>query len=161
MAGTSVNTIAATAGLRSSSVFFHYPTKDALVDAMLAEGIRAALAYLDDALPGADDPDARLRAAIRAHANAVYDIPHHTRAVLDPALTGGPEFRELRGEYVRRWTGLITDAQNAGVLGAGADPRLVRDLVLGALNAVGLTRRSPAKTTAAMEVLLGLDIPRE
>jgi AcrR family transcriptional regulator len=157
LAGASINTIAAQAGLKSGSVFFHFATKAALIEEMLEEGLRVTLRHLDDALAVTqDDAEARLRAGIRAHTAAVHELPDYTAAVLNPAITGGPAFRALRKTYVQRWSRLVADAQQAGVIGTGADPRLVRDLLFGALNAVSLTGRTPQETTAALENLLSL-----
>src|SRR5258708_39564890 len=50
VAGTSINAIAAAAGLQTGSVYFHFESKDQLVEAMLEEGLSASLAFLDKAL---------------------------------------------------------------------------------------------------------------
>jgi hypothetical protein len=64
--------------------------------------------------------------------------------------------RRLRRTYVSRWTQLVTDAQNAGVLAGEPDPRLLRDLILGALNAVSLAGQPSDDIAAALQALLGL-----
>src|ERR1700736_1728451 len=144
VAGTSINAIAAAAGLKTGSIYFHFESKDRLVEAMLEEGLLASLAYLDAALAAvADQADAaaRLGAAIRAHATAVHELSNYTVAVLAPSFpsdSAGAAARKLRRTYVSRWTRLVIDAQSAGVLAREPDPRLLRDLILGALNAVSL-----------------------
>jgi hypothetical protein len=50
----------------------------------------------------------------------------------------------------------VTEAQNAGVLTRDADPRLLRDLILGALNAVSLAGQPSNDVAAALQALLGL-----
>jgi AcrR family transcriptional regulator len=162
VAGTSINAIAAAAGLKPGSVYFHFESKDHLVEAMLEEGLLASLAYLDKALAAVpDDADAatRLGAAIRAHATAVHELSHYTVAVLGPSFprdAAGTIARKLRRTYVSRWTQLVTEAQNAGVLTRDADPRLLRDLILGALNAVSLAGQPSNDVAAAFQALLGL-----
>src|SRR5712675_1190281 len=77
VAGTSINAIAAAAGLKTGSVYFHFESKDQLVEAMLEEGLSASLAFLDKALaavPENADAATRLSAAIRAHATAVHEL---------------------------------------------------------------------------------------
>ena len=44
VAGTSINAIAAAAGLKTGSIYFHFESKDRLVEAMLEEGLLASLA---------------------------------------------------------------------------------------------------------------------
>jgi TetR/AcrR family transcriptional regulator, cholesterol catabolism regulator len=162
VAGTSINAIAAAAGLKTGSVYFHFESKDQLVEAMLEEGLSASLAFLDKALSAvSEDADAatRLAAAIRAHATAVQELSNYTVAVLGPSFprdAAGAAARKLRRTYVSRWTQLVTDAQSAGVLADEPDPRLLRDLILGALNAVSLAGLPSDDVAAALQALLGL-----
>lgn len=162
VAGTSINAIAAAAGLKTGSVYFHFESKDRLVEAMLEEGLLASLAFLDKALaavPEHADAATRLGAAIRAHSTAVHELSNYTVAVLGPSFprdAAGAAARKLRRSYVSRWTQLVTDAQNAGVLAGEPDPRLLRDLILGALNAVSLAGQPSDDIAAALQALLGL-----
>ena len=162
VAGTSINAIAAAAGLKTGSVYFHFESKDQLVEAMLEEGLLASLAFLDKALSAApDDADAatRLSAAIRAHATAVHELSNYTVAVLGPSFpkdAAGAAARKLRRTYVLRWTQLVADAQSAGVLAPEQEPRLLRDLILGALNAVSLAGEPSDHIAVALQALLGL-----
>jgi AcrR family transcriptional regulator len=162
VAGTSINAIAAAAGLKTGSVYFHFESKDQLVEAMLEEGLLASLAYLDAALaavPDNADAATRLGAAIRAHATAVHELSNYTVAVLGPSFpsdAAGAAARKLRRTYVSRWTQLVTDAQAAGVLARDPDPRLLRDLILGALNAVSLAGQPSDDIADALQALLGL-----
>ena len=161
VAGASINAIAAAAGLKTGSVYFHYQSKDLLIEAMLEEGLLRSRAFLETALaalPPESDAATRLVAAIRAHAKAVYVLRDYTIAVLAPSFphdTAGAIARKLRRTYGLRWTQLITDAQNSRALPSGPSPRLLRDLIFGALNAVGLGRTSPRHAADALIALLG------
>ena len=166
LAGASIGAIAAAAGLRTGSVYFHFPSKDELIAEVLELGLRETLVHLDEALasvPGHGDPAARLRAAIRAHATAVRELSDYTRVVLAPLAVGdgaaATTFHRLRRSYLHRWTAIVTEAQRAGVISAGPDPRLLRDLLIGAVNAVSLADRAPEETAAALDALLGLGGP--
>jgi TetR/AcrR family transcriptional regulator, cholesterol catabolism regulator len=162
VAGTSINAIAAAAGLKTGSVYFHFESKDRLVEAMLEEGLLASLAFLDKALaavPEHADAATRLSAAIRAHATAVHELSNYTVAVLGPSFprdAAGSVARKLRRSYVSRWTELVAAAQHAGALAGEPDPHLLRDLILGALNAVSLAGRPSDDIAAALQALLGL-----
>jgi AcrR family transcriptional regulator len=162
VSGTSINAIAAAAGLKTGSIYFHFESKDRLVEAMLEEGLLASLAFLDAALAAVPDhanAAARLGAAIRAHATAVHELSNYTVAVLAPSFpsdSAGTAARKLRRSYVSRWTQLVRDAQSAGVLNREPDPRLLRDLIFGALNAVNLAGRPSGDTADALWALLGL-----
>jgi AcrR family transcriptional regulator len=163
LAGASIGAIAAAAGLRTGSVYFHFPSKDQLIAEVLEVGLRETLAHLDAALAtvaGHGDAAGRLRAAVLAHATAVRELNDYTRVVLAPIAVGdgaaAATFRRLRRSYLHRWTDLVAEAQRAGVLSAEPDPRLLRDLLFGALNAVSLAGRPPEQTEAALAALLGL-----
>jgi TetR/AcrR family transcriptional regulator, cholesterol catabolism regulator len=162
VAGTSINAIAASAGLKTGSVYFHFESKDQLVQAMLEEGLLASLAFLDsalDAVPRDAGAATRLGAAIRAHATAVHELSNYTVAVLGPSFpndSAGAVARKLRRTYVSRWTQLVNDAQSAGVLTPEPDPRLLRDLILGALNAVSLAGQPSDNVADALQALLRL-----
>jgi AcrR family transcriptional regulator len=162
VAGTSINAIAAAAGLKTGSVYFHFESRDRLVEAMLEEGLLASLAFLDHALaavPANANAATRLGAAIRAHATAVHELSNYTVAVLGPSFprdAAGAAARKLRRSYVSRWSELVKEAQSAGVLTRDADPRLLRDLILGALNAVSLAGQPADDVALALQSLLGL-----
>ena len=134
----------------------------AVVQAMLEEGLLAPLALLDsalDAVPKDAGAAMRIGAAIRAHATAVHELSNYTVAVLgppSPMIQRGAAARKLRRTYVSRWTQLVTDAQSAGVLAPKPDARLLRDLILGALNAVSLAGQPSDNVADALQALLGL-----
>ena len=48
------------------------------------------------------------------------------------------------------------DAQAAGVLASEPDPRLLRDLILGALNAVSLAGQPAGDVATALQSMLGI-----
>jgi AcrR family transcriptional regulator len=162
LAGTSINSIAALAGLKTGSVYFHFRSKDHLVEAMLEEGLRETLAVLDKALsdvPKTASAAARLRAAIRSHAFVAHDLKNYTIAVLAPNLGDNAYdsvHKKLRRAYASRWVQLIIDAQREGFAPGRSDPRLVRDMIFGALNAVVLAGRPPDQIVEALQALLGL-----
>jgi AcrR family transcriptional regulator len=167
-AGVSLGGIAAAAGLKTGSVYFHFASKEQLVATMLEEGLRESLRLLDEALaavPDGDDARARLRAAIRAHLGALTELDDYATVVLTPGaaddLPAASEFRSLRQTYARQWTALVEHAQLAGLVAADVDPRLVRDLLVGAMNSAlrwaGRPGWSPEETARAVEALLRLD----
>jgi AcrR family transcriptional regulator len=165
-AGVSLGGIAATAGLKTGSIYFHFASKDELIATVLAEGLRETLRLLDEALsavPDTTDARARLRAAIRAHLVALHELDDYATIVLARGTADVPvaaEFRALRKRYGSLWAELIADAQRAGVLRGGDDPRDVRDLLFGAMNsALSRGKWSPDAQAGVLTRLLGLDGP--
>jgi AcrR family transcriptional regulator len=166
-AGVSLGSIAADAGLKTGSIYFHFASKDELIATVLAEGLRETLRLLNDALaavPDTTDARARLRAAVRAHLVALHELNDYATIVLaqwaGDELPAAAEFRALRKCYGKLWAELIADAQRGGVLPGGDSPRDVRDLLFGAMNsALGHRKWSPDTQTGALTRLLRLDAP--
>ena len=163
-AGVSLGGIAAAAGLKPGSIYFHFASKDELIATVLAEGLRETLRLLHAALaavPATADPGARLRAAVRAHLGALHELRDYATVVLAPRagdeLPAATEFRALRTYYRQLWAELIAEAQDAGVLPGGDHPRDVRDLLFGAMNSgFGSKKWSPDTRAAALTRLLRL-----
>ncbi|WP_224390684.1 TetR/AcrR family transcriptional regulator [Pseudonocardia sp. ICBG1293] len=153
--GVGLSGIAEAAGLRTGSVYFHFGSKDELVATVLEEGLRESLRHLDEALAPlpVDDAGARLRAAVRAHLDALVELSDHAAVVLttpEPDADGPfATYRALMHRYRGRWAALVEDAQRAGVIAAGPEPRLVRDLLFGAMNGVAGHRGRPGRTPEA------------
>jgi len=162
LAGASLSAIAREVGIKPGSIYFHFGSKEALIEAMLEDGIRASLhrlaAALDDT-PAPGGAEGRLRAAVRAHLGALADLRDYAVVVLAPQFAEDrealPTFRALRHDYLEHWRRIVADAQRATVLPDGLDPREIRDLLLGALNAAGLSGRSPDRTAMVLAALLG------
>lgn len=136
----SVNRIARAAGLKPGSLYFHFDSRDNLLDAMLEAGLDETMRHLDRGLDALDDNASaadRLRAAVRAHLEALHELSDYARVVLSltnsPRPTGEP-YRRLLERYITQWTQIVSAAQAAGVIASSPDPRLLRDLIFGALN---------------------------
>src|SRR5216684_5586989 len=149
LAGTSLSGIAAAAGLKAGSIYFHFESKEQLIEMMLEEGLRESLRHLDEALAAVGDkadPGTRLWAAVHAHLDALVELSDYATVVLTlrevPGGPGAATYRALKQHYGGQWTELIDDAQRAGAISTDADPRLVRDLLFGAMN--GTATGSPS-----------------
>ncbi len=62
---TTVRDIAAAVGIQSGSIFHHFPSKDAILYAVIEEVIQANTQRLKDARDAVDAPEDKLRALIR------------------------------------------------------------------------------------------------
>jgi len=163
-AGASLGGIAAAAGLKTGSIYFHFASRDELIATMLEEGLRESLRLLEEALaavPDAADARARLAAAIRAHLRALHELDDYAVVVLARGtarqVPAAAEFRELRKQYGARWRDLVADAQSVAALPADLDPAEVRDLLFGAMNSVlGRSGWTPDGLARSLERLVGL-----
>jgi AcrR family transcriptional regulator len=162
MEAVSMNDVAAAAGLQTGSLYFHFASKEALIEEVLREGIGQSVANLDEVLQthrglGAS-PCGLLKAAIEAHLAALHNMSDYASVVLRSAANrdrGGNIVAQER-DYGRRWVSLLDEAQRAGGLPSGIEPRLIRDLLFGAMNATPLRNRQPDEVANALTTLLGI-----
>jgi AcrR family transcriptional regulator len=166
----SLGDIAAEAGLKTGSIYFHFASKEQLIETVLEEGLIESLRHLDEALaavPDDADAGARLWAAVHAHLKALLVLSDYATIVLtlrehtEGAAAGA--YRKLKHRYGGQWAELIDDAQRSAVLPAELDPRMVRDLLFGAMNSTlgtaGRAGRSPEQVTRTIKELLDRSDP--
>ena len=139
--GTTMRAIGTEAKLKAGSIYYHFRSKDELIEAVLDLGIttvsdmvHAAIAELP---PSASYRD-RIDAAIRAHLHVIIEYGDYTLATRRVFGQVPRSVREKhnhkRDAYGRLWQKMLEAAQQAGELRADADTRLVRLFVVGALN---------------------------
>ena len=133
--------IADKAGMRASSVYHHFSSKEQIYEEIIriavertAQAVRAELA----SLPADANVRQRFEAALRGHLHALHSnkpftstnahsrikLPHEVDAVIG----------KMRAAYAGFWRALIDEAQAVGALRPGVDPKLLRPLVLESLN---------------------------
>jgi AcrR family transcriptional regulator len=138
---TTVRQIARAAGMLPGSLHYRYPNKADLLLALMRRGAEADLESLRAALTGLRDPVERLQHALRARLRFLLsrDAPqvvlYEWRSLKGKARE---EMILLRDRYEAFWTGLIYEAAGSGRLRPDIDLRMLRFLVLGALNGVAL-----------------------
>ncbi len=132
--GTSVRDIVRAIDMLPGSLYYHFPTKEALLAEVYTEGVRRISAAVRAAIAGRRDPWGRLEAACIAHLEALLDAGDYAQVVVrvrpgDAASVAG-ELVRLRDAYEAIFAELVT----ALPLARGVDRRSVRLLLLGALN---------------------------
>lgn len=96
LAGTSVRDIASAVQLNPASLYNHFPSKQALYEAVLERGVRPLLEVLEEAAQAeSTDPDSIIE-AVMAH---LAETPQLPRLIYHEALTGGEHLTQL----TRRW----------------------------------------------------------
>lgn len=137
-AATATRDIAAAAGMRSGSPFYHFDSKQALLAAVMLEGMQRALRHQTERLAPADAPASeRLRALVRSHFDVLLGpdsdfIPvmlYEWRS-LTPAQRA--DVHALRQRYEAAWLPVLQALHASGAL--RGDPSLARLMIFGALN---------------------------
>ena len=165
--GASLRRIATAAGLQLGSLYFHFKTKDELVIDVLAEGVesaREALKLAVGSVPADASPEDRLRAAIRGHLDALHASDDRASSVVRMVETLPQDLRRVHAEHERRfalvWSDILKRGQADGVVRTDITLRILRDLVIGALNST--STNNPAANmdlTAITDAVLALVHP--
>ncbi len=133
--------IAAEIGMKAGSLYYHFGSREALVEAVMETGVRRTHQAVVDALaalPPSADALARLEAATRRHLIMVLaqeDIASATIKLIwqAPAPVREKVLAEQRA-YGDLWRGLLEDARAAGAIRIDLDLSVTRMAIMGALN---------------------------
>lgn len=139
-AGTSTRDIATAVGMRSGSPFYHFESKEALLAAVMFEGMQGALQRQNAALaglaPGADVRE-RMRVLVRNHFDVLLGpdsdfIPvmlYEWRSLNTTQRSG---VNRLKDQYEAAWVPVFEVLHATHQL--AGDPVLARLMIFGALN---------------------------
>lgn len=140
-AGTTMRVVAKEVGLQAGSLYYHYRSKEELIEAVLDLGINGVSQTVRDAIsamPAGSSGRRVIETAVSAHLKGVVDYGVYAlsaRRVLGqvPVHVRRKHVR-LRDAYGEFWLELLQVARRSGDLRADVDARLARTFILGALN---------------------------
>jgi AcrR family transcriptional regulator len=137
--GTSTRDIAAAAGMQSGSPFYHFRSKQALLFAVMEEGMRHAVERQREAIEAAGvlSPPGQLRLLVHKHfevllgpGNDFVPVMLYEGRSLTPRQRAA--LADLQGEYEAAWQPVLQALHKAGRL--KAEVKVARLLIFGALN---------------------------
>lgn len=131
---TSMRDIAAASGMLAGSLYYHFASKEELLVAVYAEGVRRISVSVRAVLARDLEPWARLEAVCAAHLAALLEDSDYAQVVIrvrpDDAPAVADRLIALRDDYER----LFTQALTRLPLAQRTDRRSLRLMLLGALN---------------------------
>lgn len=151
--GASMREIAERWGVRPAALYYYFPSKAQILEAICQYGITQFVARLG-AIRAADLPvEEKVRRALRAHIEPLIEQRFYVHAFLfqrrDLSKTARRPLDAQARAYEALWLALVEDGQRAGVIDRTLDPRVAVLAVLGMCNAVARWSRAAAE--------LGLD----
>jgi AcrR family transcriptional regulator len=135
--GTTIRDIAKAVGVLPGSLYAHIESKEAVLLEIVEAGIDQFLAVAE-VTADIDDPEQRLRAAIRGHVEVVAENPNRMLVVFHQwrYLTGANRARvvDKRRRYEKIFAQIIRSGVKTGVFDRNPDQRIAVLSVLGSLN---------------------------
>lgn len=108
---TSVRDIAASLGIRASSLYNHFPSKHEILYCIAMRSMEEMLATQREVVNTHQSPGAQLAASMRAHVAFHATSKRDVQVTLQALQSLQPQAREelvrLRREYVRHWTNIL------------------------------------------------------
>jgi AcrR family transcriptional regulator len=139
-AATSLRGIAAAAGMKAGSVYYHFASKEALLEAILRRGLEVMVRAFEEAEAAtrALDGRSRIAAHVRAHLAALFEHGPYTAAHVTTFRTAPPAVREAivpeRDAYEAMWTRLLEELAAKGEIDGETPIGLSRLILFGAMN---------------------------
>lgn len=132
--GTSVRDIVGAVDMLPGSLYYHFATKEDLLTAVYAEGVRRISERVRAAIAANGGAWERFEAACVAHLEALLEEDGYAQVVIRVRPTDAPTVAarlvELRDGYERLFVDLVAELP----LPADADRKSLRLMLLGALN---------------------------
>ena len=140
-AASTLRDIAAAAGMKAGSLYYHFNSKEEMLDAILDQGVREiydGVAAVIQADTESGDHRSKIAAAVHAHLTLILARSEFTSANIrlfsQLPVEIQDRHRPLRRAYAGLWETLLTEAQQAGELREGIEIVPLRQFLLGALN---------------------------
>lgn len=138
---TTLRKIADESDMKAGSVYYHFKSKEAIVDEVLNEGLSDLLSGVSAAVQKFDSPcdhHTRIATAIWTHLDFLFKASEFTSANIRSYGMLPNHFRErhrgIRHDYGRLWDMILREAQQDGAIRSDIKIVPLRQVMLGALN---------------------------
>ena len=147
--GTTTREIASAVGIRQPSLFHHFASKGAVIEALLEWDLGVALPRVHEIARQAESPAVRLYRYMRADVTHLATAPYNLSGVYTEEVIGSPEFAlwaRRRNELHDIVEGIVREGMESGTF-VRMDPNMVRQAIGGILVRV-ITIHSGGRGTA-------------
>lgn len=138
---TTLRQIAETAGIQAGSIYYHFGSKDEILQEILETGVNVVQGAVEERLrmlPAGCSARQKIEAATEGHLSGLFKLGDFTSATIRIYGQLPPELQRVnrirRARYSAVWDGLFKEALERGELRGDIDLHVARLLVIGALN---------------------------
>ncbi|USD35723.1 MULTISPECIES: TetR/AcrR family transcriptional regulator [Ferrimonas] len=133
---TTVRDLASAVGILSGSIFHHYKNKDAILKAVMLEGIHFSMGRMRTQLAAAPTTIDKLRALIACELDSMNGDKGDAMAVVINEWrflsdVGQADILALREAYEKMWIDVLEQAKNESLI--SAPPQVLRKLLYGSI----------------------------
>jgi AcrR family transcriptional regulator len=147
--GASMRDIAARLGVRQAAIYYYFPSKTAVLEAICREGVMAFVGRLGAIYAAALPSEEKLKRAIRAHIEPLLERRFYVHAFLyqrrDLPQSARRPLDAQAHAYEALWRAMIEEGQRSGAIAKDIDPRLATLAILGMCNTVARWSRPAAE----------------
>lgn len=114
---TSLDSLAATLGVRKQTILYHFASKEALLDAVIDEAGAELIAVLEQAISGSGEGWSRIDAVVRSVFRLAGRRPELLGLLREVSRLGPPSatrFREMLGPFIERAAKFLAEGMAAG-----------------------------------------------
>ncbi len=149
--GTSMRDIAKYTGMLPGSLYYHFPSKEALLTAVFEEGVQRISDRVDEALESAEtEPWLRLQSACEAHLQMLLGGSSFAQVVVRVLPKDAPDAESslvvMRDRYETRFRDLVSELP----LKTGTDRKIFRLLLMGSMNHAPVWFRGDGSTATEL-----------
>jgi len=120
---TTLRDVADEAGLKAGSIYYHFASKDEIMDEVLDTGLRAVSEAVNEAIGACEDESdylAMIEAGVHAHLKVLFTqgdfVSANIRLYNQLPIEIQERHHTLRREYGKMWDTLLLNAQKSGFL---------------------------------------------
>lgn len=137
---TSLRHIASACGMQPGSLYYHFASKNELLETVLGRGMAVMVEAFEAAAQATavGDANSRIGAHVRAHLAALFENGPYTAAHVLTFRTAPPDVHDAivphRDAYEAMWTGLLQSLIDSGKINPSTPVGLSRLTLFGAMN---------------------------